>query len=592
MTARLEKNVLRSMLGFLALAGLHARPAPAVTVTTLHAFVGTDGSSPIAGLTIGSDGNFYGTTSQGGSGIANPAGTVFRITSNGGFTSLYTFSFQVTGDTPYSGVVDDGAGTLYGMTRGTGAFLGNVFALGASFNNLHGFAGYFFGPDGSHPEADLLADGGFFYGTTADGGDSNIGTVFRIGTTAQSYTILHSFGGQGSATGAYPRGGLVKGGDDNFYGTTNGGGPSGSAGTVFRMTPAGAVTTIHTFDTSGGAYPLGRLLVGGDGKLYGTTSSGGEHGDGTIFRIATDGSDFLTLHSFDYNAGEGTDPSAGLIQASDGDFYGTTSSGGANLLGTIFRTSAGGDFETLHSFDASNSHPYSPRAPLVQGADGNLYGTTSSGGGAPGCGTCGTVFKVSAIPPPTTTLPTTSTTTSTTVTTIHPTTTTSTTGTVPTTTIVTTTSTVPTTVVASTTTVAVPTTTSTTLPCAEQDLPQDAIAGLDCAIGSVRGTLNAPPEPLCVATKKCNCIALGSALEKVAGLVAQAEAATSTRQCRTRLKKAHRSATVLRAKVATFAKRSCITPPDRGTLLTPEVADLVSRTRAVFKGAFCTSPHD
>jgi uncharacterized repeat protein (TIGR03803 family) len=383
-------------------------------ITTIHSFAGTDGREPLAGLLLGGDTNFYGTTSRGGTGVTNPAGTVFRMTPAGDVTTLYTFDFQLTGDSPYAGVIDGGDGKLYGTTRGTGAYLGNVFRVGSGFLDLHAFSGFFFGNDGSHSEAGLvLGDDGKLYGTTSDGGAQNIGTVFRIGTDGSGYAIVHSFTGfLGTATGATPRGGLVKGGDGNFYGTTNGGGSSGSFGTVFQITPMGSVTTIHAFAGTDGSFPSGTLIRASDGKLYGTTSNGGAHGNGTVYRLATDGTGFTTLHSFDLAAGEGSGTS-GVIEAGDGNFYGTTASGGASFLGTVFVVTPDGGFATKKSFAVSPSDGWSPRGSLVQGADGYLYGTTFSGGSGTGtcAGGCGTVFKVLPGVPPTSTTSTSSTTT-------------------------------------------------------------------------------------------------------------------------------------------------------------------------------------
>jgi uncharacterized repeat protein (TIGR03803 family) len=395
-------------------------------VTTVHSFTGTDGREPIAGLILGGDESFYGTTSRGGTGVTNPAGTVFRMTPAGDVTTLYTFDFQLTGDTPYAGVIDGGDGKLYGTTRGTGAYLGNVFRVGSGFLDLHGFSGFFFGQDGSHPEAGLvLGDDGKLYGTTSDGGASNIGTVFRVATDGTGYAIVHSFTGfLGSATGVTPRGGLVKGVDGNFYGTTSGsGGGASSNGTVFRITPMGVVTTIHSFAGTDGSFPSGTLILASDGKLYGTTSNGGAHGNGTVYRIGTEGNGFATLHSFDLAAGEGSG-TTGMMEAGDGNFYGTTMSGGAGFLGTVFVVTPTGGFATVASFSSAGGAGYSPRGPLVQGGDGYLYGTTFSGGNAPSCpGGCGTVFKVLPGVPTTTTASTSSTTTSVAATTTTPTTT-------------------------------------------------------------------------------------------------------------------------------------------------------------------------
>jgi uncharacterized repeat protein (TIGR03803 family) len=220
------------------------------------------------------------------------------MTPAGDVTTLYTFDFQLTGDTPHAGVVRDGDGKLYGTTRGTGAYQGNVFRVGGGFQDLHAFSGYFGGADGAHPEAGVvIGPDGKLWGTTYNGGAHDIGTVFRVGTDGAGYTVVHSFTGLGDEkTDFTPIGGLVNGGDGNLYGTTTGGGTT--KGTVFRITTAGVVTTIHRFDGTDGSSPSGNVFLGSDGKLYGTTSMGGAHNTGTIYRIATDGT-FTSLHSFD-----------------------------------------------------------------------------------------------------------------------------------------------------------------------------------------------------------------------------------------------------------------------------------------------------
>jgi len=471
-----------------SLAGPWCPPADAA-VTLVHAFVGTDGSEPLAGLLLGSDGNFYGTTSRGGTGVTNPAGTVFQMTPAGEVTTLYTFDFQLTGDTPYAGVIADGAGKLYGTTRGTGAYVGNVFRVGSGFLDLHGFSGYFFGQDGSHPEAGLvLGDDGKLYGTTSDGGAGNIGTVFRVATDGTGYVVLLSFGGlQGVDTGLTPRGGLAKGGDGNLYGTTTGNGTT--HGTVFRITPAGDLTTVHTFTGSDGSSPSGNLFLASDGDLYGTTSGGGANAYGTVYRVGTDGS-FATLHSFDYAVGEGSGPTSGVIEASDGNFYGTTSSGGADLLGTVFVVTPNGGFATVASLGLAGGAGYSPQGALVQGPDGYLYGTTASGGGASCGGGCGTVFKVlPGLPPTTSTSSTTSTSTSSSSTTSSSIGTTSTTATPP-----------PPTSSSTSTTLSVTTSTAVRVPAATTTLPptgcdatpiEPTFASIRCRLEALRAEVNA-----------------------------------------------------------------------------------------------------
>ncbi len=199
--------------------------------------------------------------------------------------------------------------------------------------------------------------------------------------------------------GQAPDGALVQGADGNFYGTTyyGGNGPcDGGCGTVFRITPTGTLTTLHTFDSSDGANPEAGLILAKDGNFYGTTYAGGGNaacsgGCGTIFKITTTGA-LTTLHSFEYT--DGANPIAAVIQGSDGNFYGTTASGGATFRGTIFKITTGGTLTMLHAFDGTDgSNP----AALVQGANGIFYGTTEFGGNDNYhfCqGTCGTVFSL------------------------------------------------------------------------------------------------------------------------------------------------------------------------------------------------------
>jgi uncharacterized repeat protein (TIGR03803 family) len=392
--------VLIALFAGLAVATDPASVRADIMVTPLHEFDGEgDGGTPVAVLADGGDGYLYGTASVHGSGVADPAGTVFRV-SPGSFQTLYTFDFQVTGDTPLAGVLPIG-GDLYGTTRGTGAYQGNVFRIASdgSFHELHGFKGYILGPDGAHPQSDLVGDGsGNLYGTTYNGGDNDVGTVFRIAANGD-YTLLHSFHGRlDPADGFYPLAGLTDGGDGNFYGTTGGGGPSGSLGTVFRMTPAGDVTMIHEFvQLEDGGSPASRLVLSReDGRLYGTTTTGGVHGYGTVFRISTS-EDFESLYSFDNSNGDGYPPN-GLVEGSDGNFYGTTGGGGANYFGTVFGVTPTGRFKTLYSFSFQGSAGFGPRAALVQGDGDVFYGTTTEGGmsGCTGSG-CGFVFEIDGL---------------------------------------------------------------------------------------------------------------------------------------------------------------------------------------------------
>src|ERR1017187_991590 len=214
--------------------------------------------------------------------------------------------------------------------------------------------------------------------------------------------------------GAYPEAGLVQGSDGNFYGTTDHGGTSSNCtvgcGTIFRISPSGTYTTLHSFvgSPNDGAAPIASLVLGSDGSFYGVTAQGGTstncglYGCGTIFRISPGGS-CTSLYSFAGSPNDGSSPFAGLVQGSDGNFYGMTYYGGTSTncsgggCGTIFRISPSGTYTSLHYFVGYPTDGSLPGAQLAQGSDGNFYGTTDQGGTSTNCGTagCGTVFRIS-----------------------------------------------------------------------------------------------------------------------------------------------------------------------------------------------------
>jgi uncharacterized repeat protein (TIGR03803 family) len=270
---------------------------------------------------------------------------------------------------------------------------GTLFTTLATFN----------GANGGNPGVGSLVRGsdGNFYGTTIGGGANNQGTVFKV-TPAGELSTLYSFCAQTNCTDGYaPEAELVPGNDGNFYGTTSGGGGFLYYGTVFKITPAGALTTLHSFQgyPTDGDLPIAPLVQGSDGNFYGTTSSGGsspECGDpgcGTAFKITPAG-ELTTIYSFCAQRGcaDGWLPWAGLMQASDGNFYGTTYRGG-NDYGTAFKLAPAGVLTILYSFCAQGgcSDGGSPYAGLTHGADGNFYGTTTIGGTLGGYGT---VYKM------------------------------------------------------------------------------------------------------------------------------------------------------------------------------------------------------
>ncbi len=294
-------------------------------------------------------------------------------------TTLHSFNGG-DGRSPEAALVQGSDGNFYGTTVLGGAhFKGTVFKIDATGNltTLHSFSG---SPgDGAVPFAGLVqGSDGNFYGTTASGGAFFQGTVFRM-TPSGAITVLHSFNSFFSE-GAVSFAGLVQGSDGNFYGTTTFGGAH-FKGTIFKIDATGNLTTLHSFSgsPSEGANPSAALVQGGDGNFYGTTASGGEHFQGTAFRITPAGG-ITVLHSFSGNPSEGSVPFAGLVQGSDGNFYGTTVLGGAHFKGTVFKIDATGSLTTLHSFSGSPNDGANPVAGLVQGSDGNFYGTTALGG--------------------------------------------------------------------------------------------------------------------------------------------------------------------------------------------------------------------
>jgi uncharacterized repeat protein (TIGR03803 family) len=365
------------------------------TLTTLYSFTGhSDGGNPNVGLVQGADGNFYGTTELGG---PNYAGTVFKIGTNGVLRTVYIFGAGNDGDEP-NGLVPGLDGNLYGTCAAAGAgSAGTVFKIttNGALATLYAFSG---GVDGKNPWAGLaMGADGKLYGTTEYGGTSTLGTVFKISTSG-TLARLYSF--TGSSDGAQPLAGLAQGSDGDLYGVTSVGGAKNSNGTVFKISTNGALTSLYSF-TGGndGGRPQAPLVRGTDGNFYGTTFSGGTDGYGTVFKFGTNGA-LTHLYSFT-GSNDGANPFSWLIQGSDGDFYGTTLDGGAYTnqyggLGTVFRITADGVLTSLYSFNGTNDGA-NPWAGLAQGGDGNFYGTTQVGGAYTnqyGQGN-GTVFKIS-----------------------------------------------------------------------------------------------------------------------------------------------------------------------------------------------------
>jgi uncharacterized repeat protein (TIGR03803 family) len=361
----------------------------------LLSFDGPDGNGPYAALVQGNDGNLYGTTSEGGTGYIS--GTVFKITPSGVLTTLHNFSGP-DGFNPTSALLQASDGYFYGTTEGGGSSSACQFGCGTVFRisqdgrlkTLHSFVL----TDGAYPYAALVqGKNGDLYGTTSYGGANNIhGTVFKI-TPSGTLTTLHSFDG---TDGSESVAGLMQANDGNFYGTTEVGGHG--FGTVFKITPSGQLTTLHNFDGSDGGYPTAGLVQAANGRLYGTTEFGKYRNDahvignqdGTIFKITLSG---RLTKMYKFQGTDGRNPYAGLIQATDGNFYGTTLNGGASNYGAVFKMTPNGTLTTIYSFQNSQAYPF---AGLIQATNGKLYGTTYEGGTG-NCGGffCGMIFSLS-----------------------------------------------------------------------------------------------------------------------------------------------------------------------------------------------------
>ena len=377
-------SVSKMVCVILVFCAATATASPAQTLTTLVNFAYTNGAEPLYESPVpGPDGNLYGTTNGAG---AHNGGIVFKMTPSGTLTVLYSFcggSNCTDGNEPDTGLTLGSDGNFYGLTTSAGASGdGTVFKITPSgdFALLHTFTG----SDGAEPQGALvLASDGNFYGTTTSGGSHDFGTVFRI-TPSGTFTTIYNFCSLGScADGSGPFGGLVQGADGYLYGTTTGGGAHFLYGTVFKIGLNGVLTTLHSFAASDGSSPNAKLLQASDGHFYGTTTSGGNtqacsFGCGTIFRITAGGS-FTSLHSFD--GADGSFVTAGLIQASDGNFYGVAGRGGSSCsCGTIFKITAGGTLTVLHNFAGFPTEGSLPVGGLLEASNGNFYGTTESGG--------------------------------------------------------------------------------------------------------------------------------------------------------------------------------------------------------------------
>ncbi len=357
-------------------------------------FAGANGANPYAPLIAGTEGNLYGTTSAGGTDAVgtNGAGTVFQLSSSGIIRTISYLS-DWTGINPLAPLALGTDGYLYGTTSS-----GSLGAGGSAFQvSTDGQLAFvsLSSHHGSSPAAGLMQSASAdFYGTTTADGPGGAGTVFRANSAGVLTTVL-SFNG---TNGARPRGPLLELADGTVYGTTSAGGAN-NLGTIFRISPAGIHTILFHFSGArDGASPRCGLVLGRDGQLYGTTSAGGAANSGTVFRITPSGS-LSTLYAFSGGI-DGASPCAGLIQASDGSLLGTTVFGGlrtngfASGCGTVFCIDTNGAFSTVYRFSGvDGANPY---AGLLEAPNGVFYGTTANGGSAQ----LGSVFRLKSLAQP------------------------------------------------------------------------------------------------------------------------------------------------------------------------------------------------
>jgi len=363
------------------------------TYTDLYNFGSASGDpiNPRGAVAQGFDGNLYSTARGGTFGD----GSIFDVTPLGTLSSLYSFSS--TSQNADNGLTLGSDGNLYGTTiyggGSTGCFgfgCGMLFRItpDGMLTTLHNFSGH---GDGTKPYGPPIqgADSNF-YGVTKSGGAHDVGTIYKL-TPAGKLITLYSFSKK-PGHGYAPTAPLIQGRDGNFYGTTSAGGKACCFGTVFKITPSGKFTSLYDFDSTHGSQPLGALVEGSDGGFYGTTSHGGSHGGGVVFRITAYGK-LAVLHNLS-GPSDGRFPVTALVLATDGKFYGVCQFGGVTGQGTIFSVNPKNSyrFTVVYSFDGiDGAYP----SALMQHTNGTLYGVSVEGGTARGCTSgCGTFFSL------------------------------------------------------------------------------------------------------------------------------------------------------------------------------------------------------
>ncbi|MGO8672891.1 MAG: choice-of-anchor tandem repeat GloVer-containing protein [Capsulimonadaceae bacterium] len=356
---------------------------PTGTLTTLYSFTGgSDGNWPVGSLTLGTDGDFYGLTQDGGD---YGDGNFFKITPTGVFTNIYSLEDPnwggTDGESPNGSLVLGSDGNFYGTTDDefNDGWAGTVFEVTpeGAFTTLHPFTG---GTDGGSPTGPVaLGTNGNFYGTTSNGGTNGDGTFFAI-TSAGELTTLYAATQPGSLPAT-----VTRGSDGNYYGTAGAGGAN-NADTVIKLTPAGVPSTLYSFAAPQPDFLFGpsALTLGTDGNFYGALGLGGSRTaswQGTLYKVTPSGA--LTTLTDLAGGSDGESPVGAPVLGTNGSFYGTTAFGGANGLGSVYTVTPGGTLKTLYSFSGGSDGGI-PLTSLAQGTDGNFYGPTGYG----------TIFKI------------------------------------------------------------------------------------------------------------------------------------------------------------------------------------------------------
>jgi uncharacterized repeat protein (TIGR03803 family) len=378
-TIEMKKLLTSVLLTFgvpMSIVAAANRPASGQTYTDLYNFDGTHGDHPSVSelFAQGRDGSLYATTSDGGEGCGTGCGVAFKIAPSG-LNVLYNFD-GVHGSDPYSGLTLGADGNFYGTTSEGGGSgcgdsgCGTIFKITPSGNlaTLWAFSG---GEGGAQPLAPpIWATDGNLYGTTYN--YPHTGVVYKV-TPSGTFTVLASLPGPSEAP-------LLQATDGNFYGTTAYGGDLCNCGALFKVTPNGIITIVHAFKPESGTNPSAPLIQGSDGSVYGTASLGGSYGRGVVFRLTPHGG-FTVLHNFGdpQYPDDGTLPESGLVLATDGNLYGVTSSGGTSTYwGVIFRITTADDYSILYNFDFTSGG--APQSTPIQHTNGEIYGLASEGG--------------------------------------------------------------------------------------------------------------------------------------------------------------------------------------------------------------------